>query len=67
MIVQTINTFPVGNNLTAADLVLLTPGGGTGDTTAGCRSQYGTVWYVTFSFAPDFGPSHMDVDADCVS
>ncbi len=52
MIVQAINTAgdPTGD-LRAADMVIQTPGGGSGQNSAGCRNQYGTTWWVPLSLS----------------
>ncbi|KAK0702099.1 glycoside hydrolase family 45 protein [Lasiosphaeria miniovina] len=44
MVVQALNSFPPGADVKAADLVILTPGGGSGGNDAGCRNQYGKNW-----------------------
>ncbi|KAM7206399.1 glycoside hydrolase [Naviculisporaceae sp. PSN 640] len=45
MVVQAINSFgtPTGD-LKANDLIILSPGGGSGPNDAGCRNQYGRIW-----------------------
>ncbi len=44
MVVQAINTFEPSGDVKAGDVVVLTPGGGSGPNEAGCRNQYGTTW-----------------------
>ena len=46
MIVQALNTFDPTGDVKTNDVVILTPGGGSGPNEAGCRNQYGTTWYV---------------------
>jgi hypothetical protein len=43
MIVQAINTAPAKDAIKKDDIIILTPGGGTGGN-SGCRYQYGTAW-----------------------
>ncbi len=50
MVVQALNTFDPTGDVKASDVVILTPGGGSGPNEAGCRNQYGTTWYV---YLPD--------------
>ncbi|KAL1898253.1 hypothetical protein Sste5346_003660 [Sporothrix stenoceras] len=44
MIVQAINIGSPSGNVGSNDIVILTPGGGVGPNSAGCRNQYGTSW-----------------------
>ena len=46
MTVQVINAAdaPKTGDVKAGDIVIQTPGGGSGDNAAGCRAQYGTNW-----------------------
>jgi hypothetical protein len=57
MVVQALDIFTAGGSgsgtLEANDIVILTPGGGTGPYDSGCRNQYGTSWSV---FCKDFQP-----------
>jgi len=44
-IFQVVNRTPAGD-LKQNDVIILTPGGGSGPNDVGCRAQYGTTWYV---------------------
>jgi hypothetical protein len=44
MIVQAINTGSASGDVGQNDIILLTPGGGVGPNSAGCRYQYGSTW-----------------------
>jgi hypothetical protein len=47
MIVQAITTANAGTgDVGKNDIVIQTPGGGSGDNSLGCRAQYGTNWLV---------------------
>jgi hypothetical protein len=46
MVVQAINLFEPSGDVKAGDVVVLTPGGGSGPNEVGCRAQYGTTWCV---------------------
>jgi len=50
MVVQAINVGPAGGDVGADDVIVLTPGGGVGPNSGGCKSQYGRTWYVFFYF-----------------
>ncbi|KAK3377633.1 beta-1,4-endoglucanase [Podospora didyma] len=44
MVVQAINLFDATGDVKNGDIVILTPGGGSGPNEVGCRSQYGKTW-----------------------
>ncbi|KAK1750365.1 glycoside hydrolase [Echria macrotheca] len=44
LIAQVVNNFEATDSLKSNDIVILTPGGGSGGNDGGCRSQYGTNW-----------------------
>lgn len=44
MIVQAITTAEVSGSVGKNDIVIQTPGGGSGENEQGCRNQYGTNW-----------------------
>lgn len=56
MVVQVINQATGGDDgkgngdVKDQDIVILTPGGGSGPYESGCRRQWGTAWYAYFYF-----------------
>jgi len=44
MVVQVLNLAKPDGDVGKNDLVILTPGGGSGPNESGCRNQYGTTW-----------------------
>jgi hypothetical protein len=43
MIVQAINSFTGSGDIPKSDIIILTPGGGVGPNSDGCKTEYGTT------------------------